>query len=92
MPHVRITLSKEMLQALIGNLADLRSPAGEFVVENEVDGINEITRIINLISGDVFEQTVQRQEPDNLERTECKVYEFPMKCSSANEPEEVKED
>ena len=92
MAHVRITLSKEMLQALIANLTDLRSPAGEFVVENEVDGINEITRIINLISGDVFEQTVQRQEPDNLEKTECKVYEFPTKVTSTNEPGQIKED
>lgn len=92
MPHVRITLSKEMLQALIANLADLRSPAGEFVVENEVEGINEITRIINLISGDVFEQTVQKQEPDNLEKTECKVYEFPTKVTPANAPEQIKDD
>lgn len=76
MSHVRITLSKEMLQALLSNLSDLRSPAGEFVVENEVDGINEITRIINLFSGDVFEQTVQRQEND---KSECRIYEFPKR-------------
>jgi len=92
MAHVRITLSKEMLQALISNLADLRSPAGEFVVESEVDGINEITRIINLISGDVFEQVVQKQEPNNHDKKECKVYEFPTKDTPANEPEQVKED
>lgn len=79
MTHVRITLSREMLQALLKNLADLRSPAGEFVVENEVDGLNEITRIINLISGDVFEQAVQKQEPESDEKQECRIYEFPIR-------------
>lgn len=74
MNYVRITLSREMLKALLSNLADLRSPASEFVVENEIDGQNEITRIINLLSGDVFEQVVQRQEPNDYE---CKIYEFP---------------
>ena len=62
MSHVRITLSREMLRTLLANLTDLRSPAGEFIIENEVDGLNEIIRIINLVSGDVFEQTVQKQE------------------------------
>lgn len=89
MAHVRITLSKEMLQALMNNLADLRSPAGEFVVESEIDGINEITRIINLVSGDVFEQTVQKQESDSSEKQECKIYEFPNKVKTTNEPEKV---
>lgn len=86
MPHVRITLSKEMLQALMANLADLRSPAGEFVVESEVDGLNEITRIINLTSGDVFEQAVQKQEIDDLGKKECKIYEFPSKSDTPRAP------
>ena len=51
---VYVTLSKEMLQALLANLIDLKFPASDFLVENEVDGINEITRIINLVSGDVL--------------------------------------
>jgi hypothetical protein len=88
MSHVRITLSKEMLHALLSNLTDLQSPAGEFVVENEINGINEITRIINLLSGDVFEQTVQRQENDNMAKNECRIYEFPTKESPENAPEE----
>ncbi|MCR4441081.1 MAG: hypothetical protein QHH10_02575 [Peptococcaceae bacterium] len=88
MAHVRITLSKEMLQALINNLIDLRSPAGEFVVENDVDGINEITRIINLASGDVFEQAVQKHESDSLKKEECRIYEFPKKNAAADEPGE----
>jgi len=87
MPHVRITLSKEMLQALINNLIDLRSPAGEFVVENDVDGINEITRIINLASGDVFEQAVQKHENDGFKKEECRIYEFPKKTAAADVPE-----
>ncbi len=77
MAHVHITLSKEMLQALIANLTDLRSPAGEFVVESEVDGPNEITRIINLASGDVFEQAVQKQEPAGDGKNNCRIIEFP---------------
>ncbi len=91
MSHVRITLSREMLQALLANLADLRSPAGEFVVENEVDGNNEITRIINLVSGDVFEQAIQKQEPDSQEKQECKIYEFPTRVTYSNSPESTKE-
>jgi hypothetical protein len=59
MAHVHITLSRDMLRALMDNLAELHSPAGEFIVEHEIDGINEITRIINVFSGDVFEQAVQ---------------------------------
>jgi len=82
MNHVRITLSREMLQALLNNLAELRSPAGEFVVENEVDGLNEITRIINLISGDVFEQAVQKQDVEEEDKVTCKIYEFPNKSES----------
>ncbi len=85
MNHVRITLSKEMLQALITNLTELRSPAGEFVVESEIDGINEITRIINLVSGDVFEQAVQKQDMEDDEKKECKIYEFPNKAKTAHE-------
>lgn len=88
MSHVRITLSKEMLKALLSNLSDLQSPAGEFVVENEINGINEITRIINLFSGDVFEQIVQRQENDTLEKNECRIYEFPTKTISEKAPED----
>jgi hypothetical protein len=90
MSHVRITLSKEMLKALLTNLSDLQSPAGEFVVENEINGINEITRIINLFSGDVFEQTVQRQENENdsQEKKECRIYEFPIKTTSEITPED----
>lgn len=88
MSHVRITLSKEMLKALLTNLSDLQSPAGEFVVENEINGINEITRIINLFSGDVFEQTVQRQENDNQEKKECRIYDFPIKTTSEITQEE----
>jgi len=82
MNHVRITLSKEMLQALMTNLNELKSPAGEFVVESEIDGNNEITRIINLISGDVFEQAVQKQDIEEDEKNECKIYEFPNKAKS----------
>lgn len=87
MSHVRVTLSKEMLQALLNNLAELGTPAGEFVVENEISGINEITRIINLLSGDVFEQAVQNQEIDNHEKQECKIYDFPLKKVPPNDPE-----
>jgi hypothetical protein len=82
MVHVRITLSREMLQALLTNLADLHSPASDFVVENEIDGLNEITRIINLVSGDVFEQAVQKQEIISTSKQECKIYEFPLKSDS----------
>lgn len=88
MSHVRITLSKEMLKALLGNLSDLQSPAGEFVVENEINGINEITRIINLFSGDVFEQIVQKQENDIQEKNECRIYDFPIKTTAENMPED----
>lgn len=87
MNHVRITLSREMLQALMTNLTDLRSPAGEFVVESEIDGNNEITRIINLISGDVFEQAVQKQDIEDDEKNECKIYEFPKKAKSVPDGE-----
>lgn len=76
MPHVRITLSREMLQMLLTNLVDTRSPASEFVVENETDGLKEITRIINILSGDVFEQVIQKQEDQPL-KNDCKIYEFP---------------
>jgi hypothetical protein len=79
MNHVRITLSREMLQALLTNLTELCSPAGEFVVESEIDGNNEITRIINLVSGDVFEQAVQKQDIEDEEKNECRIYEFPNK-------------
>ena len=85
MNHVRITLSREMLQALMTNLTELKSPAGEFVVESEIDGNNEITRIINLVSGDVFEQAVQKQDIDEDEKNECKIYEFPNKAVLENE-------
>ncbi len=78
MSQVYITLSKEMLQALLANLIDLKFPASDFLVENEVDGINEITRIINLVSGDVFEQAVQKQDIEQV-KGECKIYEFPPK-------------
>lgn len=87
MAHVRITLSREMLKALISNLAELRSPAGEFVVENETDGNNEITRIINLSSGDVFEQVVQKQELGIYDKNDCKIIAFPQKYSPANDPD-----
>ena len=87
MPHVYITLSKEMLQALLANLIDLQSPASDFLVESEIDGINEITRIINLISGDVFEQAVQKQEDPSRLKGECKIYEFPPKQISPKPPE-----
>lgn len=79
MAHVRITLSREMLQVLMANLADIRSPACEYVVENEIDGVNEITRIINIVSGDVFEQVVQKQDVSNDNRQECKIYNFPTR-------------
>ena len=85
MNHVRITLSREMLQALMTNLTELKTPAGEFVVESEIDGNNEITRIINLVSGDVFEQAVQKQDIDEDEKNECKIYEFPNKAVPENE-------
>jgi hypothetical protein len=78
--QVYVTLSKEMLQALLANLIDLKFPASDFLVENEVDGINEITRIINLVSGDVFEQVVQKQDIEQA-KGECKIYEFPPKLS-----------
>jgi hypothetical protein len=78
--QVYVTLSKEMLQALLANLIDLKFPASDFLVENEVDGINEITRIINLVSGDVFEQVVQKQDVEQA-KGECKIYEFPPKLS-----------
>jgi hypothetical protein len=84
MPHVRITLSREMLQMLLTNLADTRSPASEFVVENETDGLKEITRIINILSGDVFEQVIQKQE-DQPQKNDCKIYEFPGKKSKGEE-------
>lgn len=77
MANVRITLSREMLQVLMANLADIRSPACEYVVENEINGVNEITRIINIVSGDVFEQVVQKQENDTGGKQECKIYDFP---------------
>lgn len=80
MTQVYVTLSKEMLQALLTNLIDLKFPASDFLVENEVDGINEITRIINLVSGDVFEQVVQKQDIEQA-KGECKIYEFPPKLS-----------
>ena len=80
MTQVYVTLSKEMLQALLANLIDLKFPASDFLVENEVDGINEITRIINLVSGDVFEQVVQKQDVEQA-KGECKIYEFPPKLS-----------
>ncbi|MFY9174378.1 MAG: hypothetical protein WAO24_03425 [Peptococcia bacterium] len=85
MPHVRITLSREMLQVLMANLAELRSPACEYVVENEIEGVNEITRIINLISGDVFEQVVQKQDTGQEIKQECKIYEFPSRSGEGNE-------
>lgn len=88
MSHVRITLSREMLRALLANLTDLRSPAGEFIIENEIDGLNEIIRVINLISGDVFEQTVQKQEGLTDTKDECKIYEFPPKIKQDAEDEE----
>jgi len=77
MAHVRITLSREMLQVLMANLADIRSPACEYVVENEINGVNEVTRIINIVSGDVFEQVVQKQEVGSGGKQECKIYDFP---------------
>ena len=49
-----------MLRALLHNLKDLRSPAGEYIIENEISDTREIIRVINLISGDVFEQTIQK--------------------------------
>lgn len=79
MSHVRITLSREMLQALLLNLTDLRSPASEFIIENEINGLNEIIRVINLVSGDVFEQTIQKQETQTDLKERCKIYEFPLK-------------
>ena len=79
MSHVRITLSREMLRALLVNLTDLRTPASEFIIENEIDGLNEIIRVINLVSGDVFEQTVQKQEAPTGLKEECKIYEFPLR-------------
>lgn len=79
MAHVRVTLSRDMLQALLGNLLDVQSPASEYVVESEIDGEDEITRIINLASGDVFEQTVQKQKASIMLKPECKIYEFPNK-------------
>ncbi|NLO75483.1 MAG: hypothetical protein GX092_01180 [Clostridia bacterium] len=88
MSHVRITLSREMLRTLLANLTDLRSPAGEFIIENEVDGLNEIIRIINLVSGDVFEQTVQKQEGLVDSKDECKIYEFPPKIKQDVKDEE----
>lgn len=88
MSHVRITLSREMLRALLANLADLRSPASEFIVENEIDGLNEIIRVINLVSGDVFEQTVQKQENQTGLKDECKIYEFPPKLKEGMKKEE----
>lgn len=88
MPHVHITLSREMLQALLTNLIDMQSPAGEFVVESEIDGINEITRIINLVSGDVFEQAVQKQENESQNKEECKIYEFPPKAKQSSNKED----
>ncbi|HHY06243.1 MAG TPA: hypothetical protein GX532_04615 [Clostridia bacterium] len=79
MSHVRITLSREMLQALLLNLTDLRSPASEYIIENEINGLNEIIRVINLVSGDVFEQTIQKQETQTDFKEACKIYEFPLK-------------
>lgn len=88
MSHVRITLSREMLQALMANLVDLKTPAGEFVVESDIDGDNELTRIINLVSGDVFEQVVQKQNPEQ-DKNKCKIYEFPNKQVTDDSPEEI---
>ena len=79
MSYVRITLSREMLQILLANLAEIKSPACEYVVEGEINGVNEITRIINIVSGDVFEQVVQKQEEDNQLKNECKIYDFPSR-------------
>jgi len=81
-----------MLRALLANLTDLRSPAGEFIVENEVDGLNEIIRVINLGSGDVFEQTVQKQENQDDSKDECKIYEFPPKMNADLSREEDPDD
>lgn len=88
MPHVRITLSREMLQVLMANLAEIRSPACEYVVENEIEGLNEITRIINIVSGDVFEQVVQKQEAGQDNKQECKIYEFPPRSEEEKETSE----
>lgn len=88
MSHVYITLSREMLQALLSNLIDMQSLAGEFIVESETNGINEITRIINLVSGDVFEQAVQKQENESGLKGECKIYEFPLKTKQSSNDEE----
>ncbi len=85
MAHVRVTLSRDMLQALLGNLLDVQSPASEYVVESEIDGEDEITRIINLASGDVFEQTVQKQKASIMIKPECKIYEFPKKYDVSDE-------
>jgi len=87
MAHVRITLSREMLQVLMANLADIRSPACEYIVENEIDGVNEITRIINIVSGDVFEQVVQKQEPESGGKQECKIYDFPPRSEEGKNSE-----
>ncbi len=91
MSYVRITLSKEMLQALLANLTDLRTLASEFLVESDVDGNNETTRIINILSGDVFEQTVQKQELDESSKQECRIYEFPSKAERGQKIEHNRE-
>ncbi|QNB47531.1 hypothetical protein BR63_15330 [Thermanaerosceptrum fracticalcis] len=91
MSYVRITLSKEMLQALLANLTELRTPASEFLVESDVDGNNETTRIINILSGDVFEQTVQKQELHESSKQECRIYEFPSKVERGQTIEDNKE-
>ncbi|HHX97064.1 MAG TPA: hypothetical protein GX687_06380 [Clostridia bacterium] len=75
MAYVRITFSREMLRALLHNLKDLRSPAGEYIIENEISDTREIIRVINLISGDVFEQTIQKDVGSDT----CQIYEFPLK-------------
>ncbi len=88
MSHVRITLSREMLQVLMANLVEIKSPACEYVVENEIDGPNEITRIINLVSGDVFEQVIQKQEINSDIKQECKIYDFPPRNEEGKESSE----
>lgn len=88
MSHVRLTLSKEMLQALLTNLHDLRSLAGEFIVENEIEGNNEVIRVINLVTGDVFEQTIQKQEIQTDLNGGCKIYKFPLKIKEKQKADE----
>lgn len=78
MPRTRVTVTKEMLQSLLENLQENKALLSEFMIEKDEEGVTEITRFINLYTGDVFEQIFQNQPRD------CKIYEFPLEKTNKN--------